>query len=381
MGGRLARLVVLTLLMIAVFDLGEIRDAGIARPGDDYACLWAAGRLALTGPADRLYDPAAFLSSVQALVPAYDGACAYFYPPPALLLQVPFSLLPEAPSQWLWLLAGAAVLATAIARLGGGTRGALSGLLHPAVTINLSLGQNGLLSGALVGAALAARSSAASGLALAALCYKPHLAAAAGLCLLVGRRWRALCWAALGGLVLALVSLACFGLAPWQEFLRLNLVSANLLDENMHSFIMQGSVFRSLSMAGAPAAVCLAGQALGVAGGALIAWHAARRVDGDLRVAQTMAALPLMLPHFGTYDLAFLAVPAALLWRRGPPATGLAEVRLILFWIFPLVAQAAAAVGLHVVPLLSLLLVGCCAVESERSAVGDDVGARVRNLG
>jgi hypothetical protein len=153
----------------------------------------------------------------------------------------------------------------------------------------------------------------------------------------------------------------------WERFLDLNPVQSNLLDENLHSFIMQGAIFRSLKMAGVPGAQCAVLQGVGVIVGGGAVWHAAKHTDRNLRLGQILAAIPLILPRFGTYDLAFLAIPAVLLWGGRASATPLAQATVILFWVFPILGQVSAAIGPHVLPILSLLLLACCVAQQERT--------------
>jgi hypothetical protein len=360
---RIHRIALLALLLVACFDGYLIRDAGLARPGDDYACLWVAGRLALDGQAGLLYDQPAFLTAVKALAPSYQGSCGYFYPPHALLVQAPFSLLPERPSQIAWLVVSALLLVGSLAAVCRPPVAALAALLHPSVMINANLGQNGLFSAALIGTALVAGSRPAlAGIALAVLGYKPHLAAAVGLFFLIGGRWRPLAVAALASAGLVLVSLALFGTDCWERFLALHMIRANLLNEEMHTFIMEGSIFRSLKTMGVADSVSMAAQALGVAVGAVVMRHSLGRGDDQLGLAQATAAIPLILPRFGTYDLAFLALPAVLLSTPHRLTSPAAILTALLFWLLPVFAQVFAAIGWHVTPILSLLLVAGCLV-------------------
>src|SRR5690606_10384775 len=100
----------------------------------------------------------------------------------------------------------------------------LSGVLIailPVVILMMRTGQNGFLTGALVGWFLLAFAERrySAGVPLGLMVIKPHLAAGIALLALLGKRWMAMVVAA----VIVLVSLAAatmaFGLAIWPAFL------------------------------------------------------------------------------------------------------------------------------------------------------------------
>jgi hypothetical protein len=87
-------------------------------------------------------------------------------------------------------------------------------VLFPALAITIGCGQNGFLTGALVCLNVERRQLLA-GLALGAMVIKPHLAIAAGVYLLVTRRWIALGTATIVVLASSLLCTLLFGWQIW----------------------------------------------------------------------------------------------------------------------------------------------------------------------
>src|SRR5687767_2962244 len=95
---RAARLVLLIILpAIALIWLGLSRggvDPAGNPIGTDYLSFWTAARLALAGQSAAPYDVAIHYAAQRAAFQADLGYAAFFYPPPFLLVLLPFGILP-----------------------------------------------------------------------------------------------------------------------------------------------------------------------------------------------------------------------------------------------------------------------------------------------
>ena len=88
--------------------------------GPDFAAFWTSAKLALDGRAGDAYGEPARAALVALLGPGNHPP--FFYPPTALLLWLPFALMPFATAAVLWVTATGAAYATAIrAILKGGS--------------------------------------------------------------------------------------------------------------------------------------------------------------------------------------------------------------------------------------------------------------------
>src|SRR5262249_31071350 len=108
----------------------------------------------------------------------------------------------------------------------------------PCLMPNVIPGQNGFLTTSLIGGTLVLleRHPLLAGVCLGLLTYKPQFGILFPLVLVVGAHWRTIGAATVTAALLALASLALFGMAPWSEFFRwLPLTSQALFSENAHT--------------------------------------------------------------------------------------------------------------------------------------------------
>jgi len=177
----------------------------------DFANLWMAARLVLSGDVASIFDPDAFRQITHQQL-GITFANNYSYPPHALFLALPFGLLPY----WLGLLAWNAFSLAAFYRaarpLIPESLPRWVAILNPAALLCLVFGHYGLICGALW-----LWSFRGHGLAAAALTIKPHLGLLVAVQMLRDRR--ALAAAVAGTAVLVGLSLLAFGTEPWRAFL------------------------------------------------------------------------------------------------------------------------------------------------------------------
>ena len=151
----------------------------------DFACAWAAAVQALHGDAASLYDPAEFAKVQAALV----GPGDYFYPnwpyPPVFfLILAPFTVLPYPLAFIAWdmvTLLGLIVVVYFIVRR---LPAVALVLASPFTAWNFLAGQNGFLTGSLLGASLLLleRQPVLAGVFIGSLTYKPQFGISASLC-------------------------------------------------------------------------------------------------------------------------------------------------------------------------------------------------------
>lgn len=173
----------------------------------DFVALWAAGKLAASGHVLEAYDVDTLRAAGSQIVGATSVKLSYPYPPHALFIAVPLSMLPLPVAFWIWQLISAGLFYAAARPYLPARFPAILAVLTPAALINILFGQVGLFFGALWLFAFSG-----SRIASALITFKPHLAALVGVEVIKTRR--VLGTAAILIAVL-LASVLVFGLDSW----------------------------------------------------------------------------------------------------------------------------------------------------------------------
>jgi hypothetical protein len=345
---------------------GEFLTDAHGRPiANDFVNVFAAGQLALDGAPASAYDwPAHKAAEVRALGHDFVNYYPWPYPPPFLFAAATLTLLPYLAAALTWLAATFAACAAALRTILGDRLGILFALGFPGAIWNITAGQNGFLTAALIGGTLGVleRRPALAGLFLGLLTYKPHFGLLFPLVLIAERRWITVAMAALVALTLAAASWLAFGSASWQAFVQaMPSTSRAVFDQGAADFSRLQSLFGLVRAHGGSAALAWAVQAVGsVATAALVIWLWRRRIPYELKAAALAAGTLLATPYVYMYDLVVLAVAVAFLLRhvldRGlaaADAAGLAAAGVLIL-IFPYVKTQ---VGLAAVGIVMMLIV------------------------
>ena len=326
--------------------------------GRDFGALWIAARLAADGQIAALYGP-----PQQAMVAAMFGPGnqgPFYYPPVALLLFLPFGLLPFPAAAIAWVGCTGAAYATAVGGIAG--RWAIpASLAWPGAIVCALYGQNGMLLAALIGGAALAldRFPVLAGVLIGCLVYKPHVAVLAPLVLLLTGNGRAFLAAGATVALLVAASFLAFGVESWSAFVA-DLPAAQALYANgVPGFGKFVSPYAGLRLLGAPAEYAWAGQGLcaAVAIGFLV-WAARRAPDGRAAIAAMAAATGFCVPFLGEYDLPILAIPGVWLIAQAGRHGWLRFERGILLTLYlaPAAITLAAGHGIPLAPPSVLLL-------------------------
>jgi hypothetical protein len=314
----LAELVFLAGAFFQGFFIADRAGHGIA---NDFVNVWAAGRLVLDGHAAQAYDWSIHRAVQEAAVGhAFEGAYRWHYPPPFLFAAALPALLPFIPAGLAWLTATGALYAAAIRGIVGERVGWLFALGFPGAIWNVTAGQNGFLTTALIGGALALmeRAPVLAGCCLGLLTYKPQFGVLFPLVLVATGRWRIFFSAALTAIALAALSWLAFGNAPWLAMAQ-TLKTANqlVLTDGGAGWNKLQSLFglvRALGGSETLAWIVQGGFALVFT--ATLTWLWRRDVAFDLKAAALALGAVLVTPYVFAYDLVVLAVPVAFLLRH-----------------------------------------------------------------
>ncbi len=209
-------------------DTGQVwfRDATGRPRGHDFLAYWAAGLAVWQGTLAAAYDPHAF-SAMLAALGAHPEAVSlrWLNPPHFALMLAPLALLPLDVAFLAFVLGTAllfaATLRLAVPRLAWPTA-LLSTFGMPAAYAAVVKGQNGFLTGALIGAGLVLldRRPILAGICFGLLTYKPQFGIVLPFLLALGRHWRAMGAAAVTALSVGGLAAMLTGAGAWVAFSR-----------------------------------------------------------------------------------------------------------------------------------------------------------------
>src|SRR5207245_4104024 len=189
----------------------------------DFACAWAATMQALHGDPGSLYDPAEFVKVQAALVGPRD----YFYPnwpypPTFFLILAPFTVLPYPHGFIAWDIATLLGLIVVVYLIVRRPPAIALVLASPFTMWNFLAGQNGFLTGSLLGLSLLflEREPVLAGMFIGLLTYKPQFGILFPVALAAARQWRAFASAAVTGAIFAGLSIVVFGSDVWEALPR-----------------------------------------------------------------------------------------------------------------------------------------------------------------
>ncbi|HTZ01074.1 MAG TPA: glycosyltransferase family 87 protein [Xanthobacteraceae bacterium] len=323
---RTLRLVGLTLfagyliVLSGTFLNGDFFIDRQGRPiANDFVNVAAAGRLALDGKPAAAYDwPAHKQAEVRVIGHDFSDYYGWHYPPTFLFVAAALATLPFLAAAAVSLIASFALYVAALWNILGRT-GIFVALGFPAALWNVTAGQNGFLTAALIGGTLGLleRRPALAGICLGLLTYKPQFGLLFPLVLIADRRWATITVAAATAVGLALVSLAVFGSASWEAFIHwLPITSQAVLGEGRADFGRLQSVYglvRDYGGSGTLAWMLQGPVSLALA--VMLVWLWRSAAPYDLKAAALAAATLAVTPYVYMYDLVVLAVAAAFLIR------------------------------------------------------------------
>jgi hypothetical protein len=362
-------------LLAWAFDLWIFRIA----PLQDWMVFYTAGRAYFDGNLPLIFDGNALTAAINQRFAGWLGLPLglhpWVYPPPFLLLVLPFAALPPLASAasftLLGLAAAAVVIWRCVERRAARWPAIATLLLCPAVPFNVLTGQNAFYTAALlVGAFLTtARRPILCGVLVGVLSLKPQLALMAWVALAASRQWRTLGSAVATGGVLVLASVAVLGVDIWRAW-------GDLVIGGGHyqSWINVGrlngiSVYACVSWLGAPAAVASAAQAAVTVGAAGVTYWVYRQTAATpLRLAVLLAATILAAPHASNSDAVLLGL-AASFFVTAIPWGKLRAYQLTIaaaVWISPLFNPPVLFRIGCITPLLVAMLLAAILIELRR---------------
>ncbi len=320
----------------------------------DFLSYWAAAVQAIEGHAASAWDVMQH-HAVQERALRFDTRMPFAYPPTDLLVILPFGLMPYWLSAASWIAATLSAYAAAARRL---MPGFVSGALaFPPVAISGIIAQNGMLTASLFIAGLVTLPARPwlAGMVFGCLSIKPQLGLLLPLAFVAGREWRAFGGATLASIGLAGMSIAAFGLGPWQAFLTQTALAGDIAANGLAGWHKLASPYAALRLAGLAPAFAWGVQLAIALLAAMAVWQVWRRSDDPVERGAILApATMLVSPYLYIYDQVMLIV--ALYWLA---RAGLDRRLLIALLLLPVLAISqywAANPLFNAAPLLPLAL-------------------------
>jgi alpha-1,2-mannosyltransferase len=332
---------------------------------NDSTAQWSFARFAMERPAAGLYDRDALHAFQRSLYPGLNRTFPYPYPPHYLFAIWPLGWL-DPHAVWPVWIGATLVLFLAAACAGRWRWGeAVFLLLAPATVLNISYGQNGFLTSALVlgGMRLLPGRQVWAGVLLGLATIKPQLGLLVPVTLLAAGQWRALSAAAATVTALVALSALAFGADAWLRFAETLTGHADAIDGWVSDY-RKATVAANLALAGLPRALAYQVQWGIAAAMAALVWLVFRRGITPERTALLIVAGYLATPYGFFYDLPMLTAAILILARApngGPRRLAWPEAAaLAAGLLFPVVATLTSrfywATSLGLSALLALAM-------------------------
>jgi hypothetical protein len=298
-------------------QFGTVNSVG-EQLGRDFINYWAGARLAIHGRAPLAYDINGFVTFERSLTASNAEFKWFSYPPLAMIIALPFGLLPFVPSFVVWTLAGWALLVRMIAQQMERLTAAVAVLATPAFFMNAFSGQNGAFTATFMasGILLLERHPVLSGVAFGLLSYKPHLGVLIPVALFAGGRWTA--FAAAGAMVVAMI-LASIPVVAWESwigFARNMPLNREILEIASPNWMRMPTVFSAARLLRMPITVSYIAQlisALLAAISVAVVWRSSAPIE--LRGSSLIVGTFLATPYAWDYDLVVMLFVLVWYWN------------------------------------------------------------------
>ena len=390
---RISLITLPALLVFMVFDQAPYLFDTFNRGqvfGRDAHNLWIAGRILLEErSALAIYDNDRFTAFQTAMVGSGVGWNSYFYPPTAFATAALVGSMPYPIALATYSAAGLLALMLAVGAPDFKRPVLLLLLVAPMTGFNLIMGQNGLISAALLvgGLRLLAHRPGMAGVLFGLLAFKPILGLLIPPLLLLRGQWRAFAYATLTVIATALLPILLWGSEVWTAFFTAALpLQQSVLHHAVGiGMLMIPSAFNSARIAGLDTVGSYLVHALfAVAALTIFLRHFVRRRHlRSLPLSTTdilvfTLATALMSPYVHNYDFSMIEA-AILLWcvsLRRHPATPALTFVIATGWCVGLLSLFSNALHVPIAPLCLIAALYLVAGTNTDAEAGDAARSR-----
>jgi arabinofuranan 3-O-arabinosyltransferase len=288
----------------------------------DFVNVWAAGRLVLAGqPADAYDWPVHKAVEEAGIGHSFDKYFGWHYPPPFLFIAALLARLPYLAAFLVWMAVTMPAYVVTIRAIVDRPIAAALACAFPGALWNFVVGQNGFMTAAFLGGALAALEPQPvfAGILIGLLSYKPQFGLLFPLVLAATGRWRAFFSAALTTLAMIGATWSAFGQQTWRGFFEwLPVTSQLVLGAGLSGFGKLQTIFgMARALGGSEDLAWFLQIATAVLGAGIVLWIWRRDLAYEIKAAALATVSLMCTPYLYLYDLVVLAVPIAFLIRLG----------------------------------------------------------------
>jgi len=281
----------------------------------DFDAFYLAAHMVWRGEIQQAYDSSMFTRAQE----AFFGAPRFLpwaYPPQFNLLVAPLAFLPYGAAYGLFTGTTMAAYLLTLKRLAGKGFAVILLATSPAILVTILCGQNGFVTGTLIGLTCLALQGrhAVAGLPLGLMVMKPHLAIAHAIYMLMARRWAAIVVSAMTVAATFIATTMLLGMDIWMAFVAGADEARSFLEAGTYPLFRMVSVYSALRSFGFSATTALIGQAaVAFSILAIICLAALRRLPVRQSLGLAAIASLLISPYAYDYDLPILGIGLSLL--------------------------------------------------------------------
>jgi hypothetical protein len=279
----------------------------------DYDAFHVAGLMALDGRAEDAYRmETMFLAQEE-----FTGTLSFMpwtYPPPFTLFVAGLAMLPIGLGFLLFMSLSLTLYLVVLRRIVGPYLPGVMIVIMPTLLLLARTGQNGFLTGGLIGLFLLAflQRKPGAGLPLGMMIIKPHLAVAIALTTLAQRRWQTVMVAAATVITLLLIPTLVFGPSIWRGFFDGIAESGTYLSKGYYPLFRMTSLYAAAFTLGAGPGLAMAIQATGALAALAALFVLWKRNVAPHRLAAAVCCATLFIsPYNYDYDLTIFGLAVA----------------------------------------------------------------------
>jgi hypothetical protein len=363
---------VLSVAYMGMWGQGIVENIGLDKPTksivSDFKSFYTAGQLAAEGKPALAYNYAAHGAKQDMLVEegAHYPYMQFPYPPFFIVLSEWLASFPYVYALSVWQYGSLTFSAICIFRILPKRETVLATLSFPSIIPNITHGQTGFLTTALIAGylVLLEKRPWLAGVFIGFLAYKPQFGVLIPIALLAGGYWRTL-FSATGTIALMILGVTLlYGIDIWTAFYNTLALQKTILEQASAQLELYHSTFAFVHKMGGSTVLAYSVQGivqLGVAVAVFWAWRKKNAVDYALKAAVLVLGTLLFTPYILDYDL-FALLPALVFLARYGVEHGFSrygKLVLVAAWFTPAFARQvneATDIPLGLILMLGLFI-------------------------
>lgn len=312
---KLLKAVLTLLVFFRAIQLSYFDQLGKFKSITDFNAFYVAGKLALEGRLSEAYH-ADLMHSALINRTGAEGFMPWTYPLPFNLITSSLARLPIGSAYLLFMTFSVWSFMTISTKLLGKNVRLVTFLILPTFLVNIACGQNGLMTGSLVGLFCLwhLEQKAIAGIPAGLMIIKPHLVAGIALYVMLRRDWRTLLYAGTTALTCITLATGIYGISIWADFFSSVNESSNTLLEGRYLLFRMTSAFAAVFTLTHDEHWASLAQCSSIAIGLLLtAWIIKKTTAPRDSLGLICLISALYSPYYYDYDLSIFGIGLGLL--------------------------------------------------------------------